>query len=252
VLNAATLKQLLGDPELRAGVSQLLAEKVRADAKSLEINAQLSRYLFDLARRGGTPEETAQALRLSIKEHLDFYLTLVRMTLAFNERLSAQLRELSGHSQAPAQPMTMNIAASLGETVRSGFQLENNRSRPISVGFEITPFASEDGRQLVAADIAFDPPSLELRPGQEERIELILRIVEPFRPEAIYFATLTVTGLETTQLLVRLRVGAQQEVPAPVPLPKAARKQKTKGRAGLRRTSRAPAPEKRSRTKATP
>jgi hypothetical protein len=206
LLNLTTLKQLLSDPELRQQVSQLVADKIRADQKSLEVNAQLSRHLLDLSRSGGSAEDTARAVRLSVKEHLEFYQTLVQMTLSFNQRLSARLNDLSSPTQSPTQPVIMNIVAAVGGLARMGFQLENNRARPISVGFEITPFASEDGRQLVAADVIFDPPSLELRPGQEERIELILRVADPFRAGNTYFGTLTVTGLEATQLLVRLQV----------------------------------------------
>jgi hypothetical protein len=100
----------------------------------------------------------------------------------------------------------MNLAAPLNVVLRAPFHLENNKSAPIAVGFEITPFVSEDGAQLVNADVAFDPPSLELRPGQEEKIELILPVGGGFRPTVAYFATVTVTGLDATQLLVRLLV----------------------------------------------
>ena len=208
VVNLDILTQLLNDRELRGQVSRLLANKVRADVKSLETNGLLSRQLLQAAarsQRGDAPVNGA-ALRAVVKEHLDFYESLVNQTLAFNQRLAERLHGLGAPVEpAPAQA-TMRLQAPLHSTVRAAFRLENNRDVAIVVGFEITPFVSEAGSGIVSTDVAFDPPTAELKPGQETKIEMSIAVAAGFAPGTTYLATVSVKGLEATQLLVRLTV----------------------------------------------
>jgi hypothetical protein len=208
VVNLDILTQLLNDRELRGQVSRLLANKVRADVKSLETNGMLSRQLLQAAARAqrGDAAVNGAALRAVVKEHLDFYESLVNQTLAFNQRLAERLHGLGAPVEtAPAQA-TMRLQAPLHSTVRAAFRLENNRDTAIVVGFEITPFVSEAGSGIVSTDVAFDPPTAELKPGQETKIEMSIAVAAGFAPGTTYLATVAVKGLEATQLLVRLTV----------------------------------------------
>jgi hypothetical protein len=208
VVNLDILTQLLNDRELRGQVSRLLANKVRADVKSLETNGMLSRQLLQAAARAqrGDAAVNGVALRAVVKEHLDFYESLVNQTLAFNQRLAERLHGLGAPMEpAPAQA-TMRLQAPLHSTVRAAFRLENNRHVAIVVGFEITPFVSEAGSGIVSTDVAFDPPTAELKPGQETKIEMSIAVAAGFAPGTTYLATVSVKGLDATQLLVRLAV----------------------------------------------
>jgi hypothetical protein len=220
VVNLDILSQLLNDRELRGQVSRLLANKVRADVKTLETNGLLSRQLLQAAARAqrGEGPVNGAALRAVVKDHLDFYESLVNQTLAFNQRLAERLHGLGAPVEpAPAQ-VTMRLEAPLHSTVRSAFRLENNRDSPIVVGFEITPFVSESGSAIVSTDVAFDPPTAELKPGQEAKIEMSIAVAAGFVAGTTYLATVSVKGLEATQLLVRLTVqptaGAAKAAPA--------------------------------------
>lgn len=210
------LQSLLNDRELRSQVSRLLTNKVKSDAKSLETNALLSRKVLAVAAQQGRGEPAdASALRGLVKEHLDFYESLVAQTMAFHQRLAERLH---GFDLAPgregAATLTMRLAAPQGRTVRAPFQLENNRSTTLSAGFEITPFVTERGDAYVVAEVAFDPPRLELQPGQVGRVELVLVVAPTFVPGQVYLATVTVSGLDGTQLLVRLEVQPPEAKPA--------------------------------------
>lgn len=212
-MNLQMLQQLLTDPALRLQVSRLLSNKMRADVKSLESSTQLSRRIAEMSRNGGDGE-AARALHAVVREHLDFYETLVNMTLSFNQQLIDRLGDLGREEPAGDSQGTMNLSAPLNATVRAPFHLENNKRTPISVAFDITPFVSEDGGHLVKPEAAFDPPSMMLRPGQEAQVQLVLPVADGFRPQTTYFATVTVTGLPATQMLVRLNViNAQAEQP---------------------------------------
>jgi hypothetical protein len=208
VVNLDILTQLLNDRELRGQVSRLLANKVRADVKSLETNGLLSRQLLQAAARAQRGESAVNgaALRAVVKEHLDFYESLVNQTLAFNQRLTERLHGLGAPVEPPPAQITMRLQAPPNSSVRAPFRLENNRSSSIVVGFEITPFVDEAGSGFVSTDVAFDPPTVELKPGQEAKIEVTVAVAEAFRPGAVYLATISVKGLEATQLMVRLHV----------------------------------------------
>jgi len=212
VVNLDILTQLVNDRELRGQVSRLLANKVRADVKSLETGALLSRRLLEraAAAQRGQEQPNGAALRGLIKEHLDFYELLVSQTLAFNQRLAERLHGLGAPLETSDSVMSLRLAAPLNSTLRAPFRLENNRSTPISVSFEITPFVGESGTGIVSAEAVFDPPALELKPAQEAKIDLILAITPGFVPGNTYLATVTVKGLEATQLLVRLQVEAER------------------------------------------
>jgi hypothetical protein len=213
VLNLDVLTKLLNDRALRGQVSRLIAGKVRADAKSLELGSLLSRQLLEMAARRRSDEAPANEpmLRELIKEHLDYYETLVNQMLTFNQRMLDRLQGLGSSSGPASAPQTMRLRAPLHATLRAPFRLENNRTSPIAVGFEITPFVSESGAEFVSTDVAFDPPSLELKPGQEARIDLVIAVAKGFTPGTAYYATITVKGLEHTQLLVRLQVDPPQQ-----------------------------------------
>jgi hypothetical protein len=217
LLNTETLTQLLTDPELREQIPRLLRRKIQADASSLEANAFVSKQLISLVRRTKNGKAAANALREVIKDHLNFCETLVNLQFAFNNTLMEKLRTISDAEMPAPSTVTMNLTATRDAVVRMPFRIENNRRAAIFVDFETTPFASEDGIQLVVAEVVFDPSSLELQPEQEAKIELIVKVGEQFKPGTTYLATVTVRGLDAPNLLVRLQVEPAQDLSASPP-----------------------------------
>ena len=226
MLNLQVLNQLLSDQALRTQVSRIIANKIKADVQSLEANAELSRRLIEAGRRSLRAGMAAAPagetmLKQVVQEHLDYYETLVNMTLAFNQRLLDTLRRpeaANGGEAGRRGALAMELAAPLHATVRAPFRLANNRAAPITVSFEATPFVSEDGSQLVSAEAAFDPPAIELAPGQEAKVDFILPVARGFTPGATYFSTISAVGMTGMQIVVRLKVEAPAaEAPAPPP-----------------------------------
>jgi len=214
LLNTDTLTQLLTDPELREQIPRLLRAKIRADAATFELHGFVPRQLIGLVRRTGNGSAAASALREMIKEYLDFCETLVNLQLAFNNTLMEKLRTLPDSAVPAPTTVTMNLSTAPDAVVRMPFQIGNNRRAPISISFDTTPFVSEDGTHLVTAEVAFDPPSLELQPEQEAKIDFILQVGEQFKSDTTYLATVTVRGIDAPHLLVRLQVQPRQDVAA--------------------------------------
>jgi hypothetical protein len=216
LLNTETLKQLLADPELRAQIPRLLMLKTRTDMSTLEAHAFLSRQLIGLVRtKSGSA--AASALREVIKNYLDFCETLINLQLAFNNTLMEKLRTVSGAEMSPPSIVTMNLTAVPDDVVQRPILIKNNQRAAIFVDFETTSFVSEDGTQLVAAEVLFDPHRVELQPQQEAKVEMILRVGEQFKAGLTYLATVTVHGPDAPNLLIKLQVEPARNQTAPSP-----------------------------------
>ena len=111
-----------------------------------------------------------------IKQYLDFSENLVSRHFEFNKALMEKLQALTSSAAPAPTTVTMNLSAAPVSAVKMPFRIENAQSAAISVAFETSAFISEDGSQRVTAEIAFDPPSLELQSKQEAKIELILQV----------------------------------------------------------------------------
>ncbi len=216
MLDTNTLKELFTEPDLRTQVLRILARKIQADFSTVEANAYMVRQLINLVRRTRSGTAAAVAIRDVLKEYLDFAETLVDRQFAFNNDLMAKLEKLSDSAAPAPATVTMNLSAAPDTVARTSFRIANEMRAPISVGFEISSFVSEDGAHLLTAEVAFDPPSFVLQPAQETKIEFILQVSGQFKPDTLYLATVTVHGLDAPHLLVRLDVKpARTEAAAP-------------------------------------
>jgi hypothetical protein len=211
MLDLQALAGLLRDEELRQKLTRVASTKIKADIKSLQANAELSRRLIEprLRLRDGTdPAEHQRLLKAIVNEHLDYFGTLIELSAAFSDRLLTMLAALEKDTAGTITPpaLTMNLKGPLGGTLRAPFEIENNRLDPITAVFRLTPYVSEDGSQLVAANHAFDPPQAVVPPSGKMRVLLVQPIAEGFTAGRDYLATISVEGLDAMQILVRLRV----------------------------------------------
>jgi hypothetical protein len=213
MLGLNSLGALLADAELRRLLAGVASQKIKADLKTIEAHAELSRRLAE-ARR--SPSGEGAALRQVVKEHLEYYATLLSLSHSFHQRLLDLLAETApGRAAEPAvNGLTMALRAPMGATVRAPFKITNNRGEPITVTCRATPFVSEDGTQMVASRLAFLPPGADIAPGSEEVFEVVLPVGPDFVPGRTYLATLAADGFEATDIVVRLSVeAARPEAP---------------------------------------
>lgn len=221
MLNLQSLTGLLRDPELRQKLSRVTSAKIKADIKSLQANAELSRRLIEATtRRGNHTDAAAQErmLKAVVNEHLDYFDTLTEMSAAFSDRLLAMLAALGKGTNGAGQPapaLGMNLKGAIGTTLRAPFEIENNRAEPVTAVFRLTPYVSEDGSQLVAANHAFDPPQAVVPAGSKLRVTFVQPIAEGFTAGRDYLATISVEALDAMQIIVHLHVDPAAPVATP-------------------------------------
>jgi len=205
------LGAVIGDPELRRLLKSVVTRKINADLKTIQAHAELSRRLSASRRTNGDGE--ADALKRIVRDHLEYYGTLVDLSLSFHQRLIDMLAETA--KGKPAEPaingLTLAVTAPKGATVRAPFKIANNRAEAIQVTCRASPFVREDGSQMIASRIAFSPPGAEIAAGSEEIFEVILPVGPDFAPGETYLATLSTEGFDAVEIVVRLKVEGEVE-----------------------------------------
>jgi hypothetical protein len=242
MIGLQALGSILGDTELRKLFTRVASRKVSADLKTLQAHAELSRRLSDNRRRSAGGSEAN--LKLIVREHLEYYSALVELSYNFHQRLLDLLDELGKGPGADSaiNALTLTLRAPAGATVRSPFKISNNRPEAINVVCRSSPFVSEDGSQLIASPIAFDPPGAEIQPGAEEIFEVIIPVGADFIAGRTYFATLAAEGLDAMQIVARLTV---EETRAEAPKAAAPTKKTARPAAAPSQPKRAPTRSKR-------
>lgn len=230
MLGLSQLGTVLADPELRALLKSVITRKINSDLKTVQAHAELSKRLAQSRR--ANPNGEGDELRQIVKEHLEYYSTLVDLSLNFHQRLlddlAAQASAQANGAGGQVNGLTLAMTAPMGATVRAPFKISNNRAEAIAVTCRASPFVSEDGNQLIASRIAFNPPGAEIAPGAEEVFEAILPVTPDFAAGRLYLATLSADGFDAMSIVVRLRVEAPVEQPEPAaegPAPEAPEQQ---------------------------
>ena len=167
-------------------------------------------------RRG---DESQGALKDLVQRHLDFYGGLIEQSLTFHQNLLDTLKEMGRPSKetAPKDSLSLNLRTPQNSTLRAPFKITNTRADPVTIVCKASPFVSEDGTQLVAAAVAFDPPGAEIQPGVEALFDTIIAVGDGFSPGSTYLATLSVEGLDAMRIVVRLTVDPAMPVAPAAP-----------------------------------
>jgi len=85
------LGAVIADPELRRLLKSVVTRKISADLKTIQAHAELSRRLSASRRMNGDGE--TEALKRVVRDHLEYYGTLVDLSLSFHQRLIDMLAE---------------------------------------------------------------------------------------------------------------------------------------------------------------
>lgn len=210
---------ILGDPEVRRMVGDLVARKLKADLAAIRGGADLlGRWRAD---GNGAGPATAAAppgdgvIKDLVRLHLEYYSALVDMTAEFHERTRALLGAEPVADPAPAaEDPEMRLAAPPGGTARAAFRVENTTSGPMTVELVAGPFR-RDGTDVVARPpVAFDPPRAELTSGQEIPVTVIVPVPGDLEPGTTFRSTISAAGVDAVRIAVRLDVEARPD-PAP-------------------------------------
>ena len=223
---------ILGDPEVRRMVGDLVARKLKADLAALRGGAELvGRWRMDANGAGpaATPGQAAPGegvIKELVRLHLEYYSALVDMTAEFHERTRALLGvEPPPDETAPApDDPEMRVSAPPGSTVRAAFRVENTTSGPMTVELVAGPFHREGSDEVLEPAVAFDPPRIELTPGQEEQVTVIVPVADDLTPGATYRGAIAAAGVDAVRIAVVLEVAERPPEPPPRPARKPAAK----------------------------
>lgn len=246
------LAALLGDTEVRRMIGDLVARKLRADLAALRGGAELiGRWRADgdgaAAGRPAAAPGGDGVIKDLVRLHLEYYTALVDLTSDFHERTRAVL---GGEPPAPASPPApapdpeMLLSGAVGGTARGAFRVENTTSAPMTVELVASPFIDPVSGRTVEPGVAFDPPRVELTPGQEERVTALVPVTEAFAPGARYVATISAAGIDAVRIAVRLDVDVAPAAPEPPAVDPAARKPAARKPAAKRPAAKKPAVKK--------
>ncbi|MEP7347780.1 MAG: hypothetical protein ABI877_21095, partial [Gemmatimonadaceae bacterium] len=110
---------------------------------------------------------------------------------------------------APVQEMDSGAGAlvlegEVGRLVRGSFLVSNDLERPVSCDFVSSDFKDPAGASLYAkAD--FDPPSLELGPGEQRVVRVAIAIDDSLSPGVGYAGEISIRGMDGFAVPVVLR-----------------------------------------------
>ncbi len=209
------LGAILGDPEVRRMVGDLVARKLKADLQALRGGAELLGR-FRVSPNGAPVVPGEGVVRELVRLQLEYYGALIDMTAEFHERT----RALLGVEPEPAEPdgegpdPEMRLSGQPGSTVRSAFRVENTTTTPMSVELVASPLRREGTGEEAGPAVVFDPPRAELTPGQEVQVAVIVPVGKDMAPGAVYHGTINAAGVDAVRIAVRL------DVEAPPPRPK--------------------------------
>lgn len=215
MLGLETTKALLNDSELTELFSRVSARKMASDLKMLQAQAELAERMTDTPRN-----DDAEALKRIIKEHLEYYGVLIEISMNFHQRLIDMLAAQQAGSDArrAVNGTIVEVRAARHSIARAVFSVVNERPNGVAVACRASPFISEDGGQLIPADVSFSPGSAEVGPGAEARFEMTFPVGADFVAGRSYLGTIFPQGLEAAAIVVHLDVreeAAAIEVPLP-------------------------------------
>jgi hypothetical protein len=193
---------LRDDPDLRALISDVATQKLKADLKALEAYAQLAGKLTDNRRR----EDAGGILKRILREHLQFYRTLVELSHGFHQRLIDELDESDRGKAAPVNGAKLAVAAPAGGTGRGRFTVVNVRQEAVLVVCRISPFVCADGSRLLAPDVVFEPASASIDAGSELTFTVAVSVPSHFAVGERYLANISADGVDEFHVLLELAV----------------------------------------------
>ena len=179
------LGAILGDPEVRRMVGDLVARKLKADLQALRGGAELLGR-FRVSPNGAPVVPGEGVVRELVRLQLEYYGALIDITAEFHERT----RALLGVEPEPAEPdgegpdPEMRLSGPPGSTVRSAFRVENTTTTPMSVELVASPLLREGTGEEAGPAVVFDPPRAELTPGQEVQVAVIVPVGKDMAPGA--------------------------------------------------------------------
>jgi len=159
-----------------------------------------------------------ELFRRALDLNLRFYGAVGRLTADYFREAAAAFSELSGQQQpssasprsAPGQSTqagpVMVLEAEAGNSAMGVFLVENKLAHDVNAAMVATPFTDPGGLQ-VRVPLAFDPPRISLKPGEQILVRIQATLTKDLEPEVRYSGEVSVPELPGTRIptIVRRR-----------------------------------------------
>ncbi len=160
--------------------------------------------LTDIVRRA------AQANAKLYKGWMDLSLEYMRALSEIFSGATVPMQSAPATQEMDAGASTLILEGELGTAATGSFLVSNDLDRPISCKLTSSDFADPTGTPAKVR-ASFEPASLELAPGEQRVVKVMIGIDESLRPGVGYVGEIAIAGMEGFAVPVVLR---RQHVPA--------------------------------------
>jgi hypothetical protein len=170
--------------------------------------------------------ELSELVRRTVQANAKLYKGWVDLSLEYFRGISEIFGGFPDSASSPTPEMDAGAGVLVmegedGATVHSAFLVTNDLGRVINCEFVATDFADPAGA-TVRTKVAFDPPAVQLAPGEQRVIQVAIPIDPELVPGVGYSAEASIKGMEgfAVPLVVRRqhRVEHVNDDPADKPL----------------------------------
>jgi hypothetical protein len=102
-------------------------------------------------------------------------------------------------------PWQVPASVAAGQKALLPLSIENAGARPLDVGFYSTDLLSDAGRSIPGHQVSFDPPRLQLRPGERGKVTARIEVPLQTAPGA-YSGLLQAAGLPASKSVITIDV----------------------------------------------
>lgn len=157
------------------------------------------------------PPSISELLRRTMQTNIGFYADLVDISANYLKNLSSIFNEASDSVDGEEQPAksrsestALVLEAEAGETAEAYFMVENQLSRKVPAQIVASPIVDANDQEI-AQPLHFEPPSVNLEPGEKIIVQVTARIDQMLEPGTGYRGTITVPGLSDTPAAIVIR-----------------------------------------------
>jgi hypothetical protein len=208
------------DPSILAGeLREILTRSVEGNLELLTRVSNLARDAANSlgANAGRAQQQPGDVINRIVRLNLSYLSLLSKHGLAFADELTTVTERALGLKSSSASPtfapgasppprVEINLNARVGETAAGAFLVENTRPEPVHIAFEASQIVDRQNAPVEGAAVRFDPAALDLKPGTQVTVKVLIKISTEFKPGELYFSRIRIAGFDEKEVLIALNI----------------------------------------------
>jgi len=149
-----------------------------------------------------------ELMRRAVQANAKFYKGWLDLSFEYFRTISEGFTDVPV-TTAPVQEADAGAGALIlegeaGTMVRGSFLVSNDMDKPVSCAFASTDFRDPRGASVVTR-MDFEPPSLQLAPGEQRVVQVAISVDEKLAPGVGYAGEISIKGMDGFNVPVVLR-----------------------------------------------